>query len=102
MVSVGMFDISIRMPNFIGQRAGTNSRKFSFFRDKRISRYKVIEAQIDYFGWGQLFNVSVKGDWSGCDHATVGVELIVLGIFLSIGVYDTRHWDYDANRYEEN
>lgn len=34
-----------------------------------------------------------------CDHAGVDVFFGLLGYTLELHLYDTRHWDYDENRY---
>ena len=37
----------------------------------------------------------------GRDHAGVMIELGVLGYTVCFNIYDTRHWDYTNNRWEE-
>jgi hypothetical protein len=37
-----------------------------------------------------------------CDHAGARFELTLFGVCLSIELYDTRHWDYDHNCWEND
>ena len=37
----------------------------------------------------------------GRDHAGVMIELGLLGYTVCFNIYDTRHWDYTNNRWEE-
>ena len=34
-----------------------------------------------------------------CDHAGLFFNIEVLGAWLSFNFYDSRHWNYDQNRY---
>lgn len=34
-----------------------------------------------------------------CDHAGLSVELALLGLSAEFMIYDTRHWDYEENRW---
>ena len=39
-------------------------------------------------------------DWTTrCDHAGIKLELGLFGYELTFHLYDSRHWDYEANNY---
>ncbi len=34
-----------------------------------------------------------------CDHAGLNFNIEIFGMWLSFNFYDSRHWNYDKNRY---
>ena len=45
--------------------------------------------------------ISFDIDWSRkCDHAGFRFSLIILGLMIHFNIYDTRHWNYDKNEFE--
>ncbi len=73
--------------------------------DKRIASHKYFELQISKFGCDSIIEFDLDLNWRGHDHAGPRVEISVLGFFFSAKIYDSRHWDYDKNRwssYDDN
>lgn len=69
-----------------------------FQKEKLISKYKVLE--IGFFKYAYfLFELSMSTAFSGGDHAGPKFVLSVLGYEFCIGIYDSRHWDYELNKW---
>jgi hypothetical protein len=73
-------------------------RDFVLF-SKRLFENKAFELQISRFDPDELIEFDLDLNWQGHDHAGPRLELTVLGWFFSTKLYDTRHWDYDNNRW---
>lgn len=90
---------------------------------KLISTYKAFEAQIsgnfnissridltfslfDYEHWFflniEFFDlIKFSIDWSRKrDHAGFSIELQLIYFFIMFNLYDTRHWNYDEDRFK--
>lgn len=64
-----------------------------------LSRFKVFEIQFARFGEGSWFKFRI--DWSKkTDHAGLSFYIDIFHVFLEAKVYDSRHWDYENNRWE--
>lgn len=46
-----------------------------------------------------LFDVDIC--WRGSDHAGPSILLGLFSYFIHVKIYDRRHWNYDANTWEE-
>lgn len=69
--------------------------------DRIVANDKSLEVQISK--WGQLselFAFTLDLRWRGRDHAGPRLEITLLKFFFCIQIYDHRHWNYDANRWE--
>jgi hypothetical protein len=66
---------------------------------RSVGKYKQIEVQLGKLGSNPL-DIQLNTDWRGYDHAGPHVVLSVFGIMLSLGVYDTRHWDDAKNSWD--
>lgn len=74
---------------------------FSTYAHKNLSENKSFEWQTDYFGWSNLFSLSLDLIPTGSDHASVGFSLTILGFMVDCKVYDSRHWDHETNTWEK-
>jgi hypothetical protein len=96
-----MLNFSLRMPNGIGQE-GHSAGEVKWFHwnpHGRISQHKGWELQLDYWGWGRLFEFNFDLTWSGTDHAGLGIELCILGFTVDFNLRDGRHWDDETNTW---
>lgn len=59
---------------------------------------KFWEVQMAKFSDGEIFDFRISYT-TNCDHAGFKFHFEVLGIFVTLQVYDCRHWDYDTNKY---
>jgi hypothetical protein len=75
-----------------------DSRDF-FCKDWKISDHKNLETQLTWFGWSTLFELNIEINWRGRDHAGPRFEIILFGLFFGIQMYDSRHWNYEQNRW---
>lgn len=59
---------------------------------------KFWELQITSFSWTTLFDIEINGR-PRQDHAGIAFSVTILGVYLSIQVYDNRHWNREAGRW---
>lgn len=52
-------------------------------------------------GWTSLLDVHLDLIPTGSDHAGMGFSITVLGFMVDAKIYDSRHWDHDANTWEK-
>jgi hypothetical protein len=74
--------------------------------DYRISRYKRLELQVSHWSnLGEIVSIHLDTDglgWSSMhDHAGPSFDLTILWFYVSVKLYDNRHWNYDNNRWED-
>lgn len=71
-------------------------KESSFFNIPR----KFWEIQLTTFeAYESYFNFSIK--WTHkCDHAGFNLTFELFFLYFCFQVYDSRHWDYDNDRYE--
>lgn len=48
-----------------------------------------------------IVGVEIDTNFIGSDHAGVNITMILFGIKLFVSMYDSRHWDYKNNKWEE-
>lgn len=84
-----------------------------FVRDKwkslysnhfKISKNKVFEIEMIFFK-STIFLVDLDINFNKVDHAGPKITLGLFGLEISLHLYDTRHWNYEENRwckYENN
>lgn len=67
---------------------------------QKITKNKSLEVQLGYrknWDWWMVSsNLTRK-----CDHAGLGFELEIMGIFIWISFYDGRHWNHKENSWKE-
>lgn len=68
---------------------------------KQLSKNKNLEIET-FFSNYNLFSFEFDSKLTGKDHAGIRFKLNVFGLELEINFYDSRHWDYKNNRWEEN
>lgn len=67
----------------------------------KISKNKAWEFQVDRFKEWHWFKLNLDLT-RNCDHAGFNFSLEVCSIFVEFSIYDTRHWSYDQNKWEEH
>ena len=70
-----------------------------FSRSWLISKNKAFEFEITRYSY-DLVTIHFSTHWSGRDHAGPKLELALLGYAVTATVYDTRHWDYESQCWE--
>lgn len=65
-----------------------------------FSKYKAWEVQL-YYTADVLVEANLKIETTGHDHAGASIDFILLGFAVTAQIYDTRHWDYDNNCWED-
>ncbi len=60
---------------------------------------KFWEIQISLFSPRDLIDFTLDTRWWGHDHAGLELRIQVLWLFMSFRLYDSRHWNYDENRF---
>ena len=64
----------------------------------KLYHYKSIESEITYHKEWNWFELHLDFTRK-CDHAGISFYLEIMGINLSIKLYDSRHWNYDEDRW---
>ena len=70
------------------------------WHDRKLTTNKNFEIQISRFEARNLVDIRLDLRWWGSDHQGPEFEIEVLGFFFNVKIYDSRHWNYDANRWE--
>lgn len=69
--------------------------------DRTIMPHKSLEIQISrWSSMHRLLDIDIDTRIRGHDHAGPRLYIDILGFFISIQIYDHRHWDYDNDRWE--
>jgi hypothetical protein len=78
--------------------------RWEFFRNLgslsgRLTKHLAWELEHTYFS-GMLFDADIQ--WTrNRDHAGISFMVGLLGYAVHFQIYDTRHWNYDTNTWEE-
>lgn len=94
-----MIYFSLHLPG--GLSKNRKVKWFSSYFDRKISKNKSFEWQTDYFGWTSLLGVNIDLIPTGESHASIGFDITILGFMVAAKIYDSRHWDYENNCWEE-
>jgi hypothetical protein len=75
-------------------------QKDYYNRTWKVSENKSFEIQFTKWGsMNELFEVVIDTGWIGSDHAGLKFQLTIGPLFLSLDLYDNRHWNYDTNAW---
>jgi len=67
-----------------------------FFRNGVLPNHKAWE----FNGYQTSHLVNLEFHWNrNADHAGIGFEIGLLGYDIEFQIYDTRHWDYEHDRW---
>jgi hypothetical protein len=64
-----------------------------------ITKRKHWELEL-YRDFSDLFGITVDTFCSGRDHAGPSIKLSLIGYTFHASIYDSRHWNYEANDWE--
>ena len=70
-------------------------------RDFKISKHKNVSFELNRGPWQHLFSYDLNLQFEGRDHAGPSQMVTILGLELRVGIYDSRHWNYDKSRWYE-
>lgn len=68
-------------------------------RTFHLFKHKYLEFQLYRFT-SEILGLRLNTMWRGRDHAGLELELVFLGYTLDILLYDSRHWDYGNNTWD--
>jgi len=71
-----------------------------FYKTWHLYKTKYLEVEINRYGINPLFNFVLDLCWRGQDHAGPSIEIALFGFWINLKMYDSRHWNYDENRWE--
>ena len=71
-----------------------------YWKDCKLSANKNLEIQISRFEATDLIDLGFDLQWWGQDHAGPELDINVFGYMFNIKVYDSRHWNWEANRWQ--
>lgn len=63
-----------------------------------ITKHKCLEMQL--MRDSNIFTFEFRLEWSGSDHAGPHISIGLLFHSFDISLYDHRHWDYEAERWQ--
>jgi hypothetical protein len=89
--------LKIRNP-FHRERQDYSSHDY-FCYDCRLSKHKNFETQLSKFSSFHLFEITLNTNWTGEDHGGLRFDIQIWRYFFSIGIYDSRHWNIDFQRW---
>lgn len=78
----------------------TKTKTFAHF-ERKLFGTKAINFQISRFEPYYLFDISLNLLLDGHDHAGPELNIEIFGYAFILQLYDTRHWDYENERWEE-
>jgi hypothetical protein len=95
LIKIFTFELKIELtlPYFF------NYYKNIFFKYIGITKNKTGEIELLFTNnlvMGILFYKNTH-----CDHASMHLEISLLGLAVIFTIYDNRHWDYENNEYEK-
>jgi hypothetical protein len=65
-----------------------------------IAKNKAFSMQLTKWQPHTLFQVKIDLAWKGQDHAGPNLTIEFFGFFFDIKIYDTRHWDYENDKWK--
>jgi hypothetical protein len=68
-----------------------------FNKDWSLSKNKAVE--VNFYKTSHIINFHLNAQFVGVDHAGASVSIGLVGLSLEIRLYDSRHWNYNANRW---
>lgn len=71
-----------------------------FFYHRHLWGKKYLEFECDYYNY-YWFKFEFEFRPIGKDHGGLRLELSILGYNLDLKIYDSRHWDYKNNCWEQ-
>ena len=72
-----------------------------FLRNYRIAKHKNLEIQVSFWsGVDEFFSINLDTHLTGRDHAGPQFDLTILWFYVSVKLYDDRHWDDANERWE--
>ena len=71
-----------------------------YWKDVKLSENKNFEIQISRFERSHLMDVAVDLRWWGQDHQGPELDLNLLGYMFNVKIYDSRHWNWEKNRWK--
>lgn len=95
-----MLDIHISVGNPF-RRGDEAVARDVFVLDAQIARHKNLEIQLSR--WSRIVHIielELDTRFTGRDHAGPRIYVGLLGFFLSLQIYDHRHWDYENGRWD--
>jgi len=72
-----------------------------WYWDKKLSSHKFFEIE-KFFDDSYIFKFELNLNFTGKDHAGPEIGIILFSFGMSMRIYDSRHWDYENNHWEEN
>lgn len=82
----------------LAKETSTNEFKKYFCRTFNFMKNKHFEIDCNYYDYFWI-ELTLEFDWTGHDHAGTRFELGLFGYYLSLMIYDNRHWDYETNNW---
>lgn len=92
------FDLDLSLPEIPNFKV-TNDIFFKYGKTRWPNKFW--EVQIAWWNpTGNFFTLRLDTRWTGRDHAGVSFDITILGLMFAAQIYDCRHWNDKANRFQ--
>lgn len=78
-----------------------NFWRYRWYWDKKLSSHKWFEIEA-FIDGEHLIELQLDLRFRGRDHAGPSIELVLFCLAINLKIYDHRHWNYKANRWENH
>ncbi len=95
------FNLTLRSPwKWTGLQTRLSKDYVEF--DRPITENKCVSLQVSRWNmdYPYIVGLSVRLSWRGEDHAGLFVDLTLLDHSVIVNLYDRRHWDDEADKWE--
>lgn len=92
------FKLNVSNPFFRQQECFEST--IDFFKEFKLTKNKHLEIQLGRFELHDLIGIEFDLRWKGSDHQGPALEILILGLFFRIHIYDQRHWDYSQHGWQ--
>lgn len=69
-------------------------------RSWHVAGHKYLEIQLTHWATSRLFAITLNTHFWGTDHAGPEFTIEILGWYFGINLQDSRHWNYEAGRFQ--
>lgn len=95
-----MFFFNLSIKNIFSNNKTASFINHIYERNKKLSKYKNLEIEIYNNKMQDLFSLLIDLNLGGYDHCGPQFEISIFGFYFNIKIYDSRHWDYENNCWE--
>jgi hypothetical protein len=96
-----MFKLAFNIKNPFHKENDDFRSETYFHREPLLTQHKAMNFQISKFDAFHIIDFDFTIEFSGRDHAGPNLHCWIFGYGFVVQLYDTRHWDYENERWQE-